>query len=91
MNPKGGKFKTGVWIKRISGHENGPETGYLTYGKSYQVLSPVHYTANKNFYNKHSNLFKDVNPILAQDCVLIKDDHGKVGVFGVKNFKQTSK
>jgi hypothetical protein len=88
----GGAFKSGVWIKRLTTHLNSDENGYLTKGKSYQVMSAdKHYSQSKNFLNRVGRLIKDVDSKLSIDCVILRDDKGKMGVFGAKNFKQTSK
>jgi hypothetical protein len=93
MKKSNGKWPSGVWIKRIAGHENSEENGYLTYGRSYQVMSAEkHYSQSKNFINRAGNDFEEpANKVLAPDCVMIKDDTGKIGLFGAKNFKLTSK
>jgi hypothetical protein len=85
------KLKAGLWIKRITPHENSDESGYLTNGRSYQVLSEKHYSESPNFRNRNGKLLDKVNIMLADDCVIIKDDKGKIGLFGLKNFKVTSK
>jgi len=90
-NAKGGAFKTGVWIQRVTPYENNEENGYLTQGRSYQVLSPEHYSKSRVFLNKSGNPVKDANTKLAEDCVMLRDDEGKVRLFGARNFKLTSK
>ena len=91
INKKGGAFKTGVWVKRVIPHESGEESGYLTYGKSYQVMSPDYFNNSKNIHNSYNGKLAEDVGILAPDCVMIRDDKGKIGIFGAKNFKVTSK
>ena len=89
-NPKGGSFKTGVWIQRIMPHSNCPEMGYLTQGKSYQVMSPDYYSNSKAFKNKCGNPIADADTKLARDCVMLRDDQGKIGLFAARQFRLTS-
>src|SRR5690606_22813212 len=91
-NPKGGKWRTGVWIKRVTPHANGEDSGYLTQGRSYQVMSPEKYYSNsKNFKNRYGRVREGVNTRLADDCVILRDDSGKYRLFGARNFVLTSK
>ena len=85
------KIKSGMWIKRIAEHISSDESGYLTNGRSYQVMSEKHYSESPNFRNRNGNLVNKVNTVLAEDCVIIKDDKGKIGLFGLRNFRLTSK
>jgi hypothetical protein len=60
-------------------------------GRSYQVMSAdLHYSRSRNFLNRAGNPSRDTDVRLADDCVVLRDDRGKYGVFGIKNFKLTS-
>lgn len=93
MKKSNGAWASGLWIKRITDHDNSEETGYLTKGRSYQVMSAEkHYSQSKNFVNRAGNDFEELaNKVLALDCVMLRDDQGKIGFFGAKNFRLTSK
>lgn len=89
-NPKGGAFKTGVWIQRVTPFTSGEDSGYLTQGKSYQVMSPDYYSESKSFKNKCGNPIADADTKLARDCVMLRDDQGKIGLFAARQFRLTS-
>jgi len=89
-NPKGGAYKSGVWVQRLTHHENSDEMGHLTKGKSYQVMSPDYYSNSKSFLNKCGNPIADANTKLAADCIMLRDDTGKIGLFAARQFRLTS-
>jgi hypothetical protein len=80
-NPKGGAFKTGIWVQRTTEHPNCEEFGFLTKGKSYQVMM---------FLNKCGNPIKDAETRLAKDMVVLRDDQGKISIFAARHFTVTS-
>jgi hypothetical protein len=90
-NPKGGAFKTGIWVQRTTEHPNCEEFGFLTKGKSYQVMSPdKYYTQSPMFLNKCGNPIKDAETRLAKDMVVLRDDQGKISIFAARHFTVTS-
>lgn len=85
-------MKVGTVLVRVTSHYNSPEWGYLTKGKTYQVMDRAYYGASRWLGNDETCVVgRTTDTRLRSDCVMLLDDKGKIGMFGLTNFREIVK